>query len=66
LHILENLRFEPGEDAADLDYAKEVNFHNGGEVYVMIFVLNKGFYNPSFLHYFLMPWVFICPGSVKL
>jgi len=34
LHILENLRFEPGEDAADLDYAKELISTTGGEVYV--------------------------------
>lgn len=27
LHILENLRFEPGEDAADLEFAKELASH---------------------------------------
>lgn len=32
LHILENLRFEPGEDSADLEFAKELASH--GDFYV--------------------------------
>lgn len=32
LHILENLRFEPGEDASDLEFAKELASH--GDFYV--------------------------------
>lgn len=32
LHILENLRFEPGEDASDIEFAKELASH--GDFYV--------------------------------
>lgn len=32
LHILENLRFEPGEDACDLEFAKELASH--GDFYI--------------------------------
>ncbi len=34
LHILENLRFEPGEDASDENFAKEIISLTGGDFYV--------------------------------